>query len=156
MPTPLAEFANCRMVWHRPTSVRTSLREGMRSTTDTIVLEAKIKLQGPTGEQDSGGRSIGAGSCVGYITQWALIPVNSNWLEAGRSWTWNDSGLRPDGLSRGEKLEAFIGRLASLPAIGQGEKGYITIATLMGEGGIDAIKREAAGDKFTGTFAAGR
>lgn len=156
MPTPFAEFANCRMAWHRATSERTSLREGMRTATDSVVLEAKIKVQGPSGEQDSGGRSIGAGSCVGYITRWAVVPSGGGWLDTGASWAWNDTGLRPDELPRGEKLEAFIGKLSELPTTNQGEKGYITIATLTGEGGIDAIKREAAGDKFTGTFAAGR
>ena len=156
MPTPFAPFANCRMLWRRPTAALTSLRDGMKPTTDLVVIEAFAELSGPGGEQPSGGRSIGAASIEGNITRWAVVPAGAGWLDAGAAWAWTDTGLRPAGLPRGEKLEAFLGAITSLPATTEGERGWITIATLSGVGGIDAVIRAAAGDEFTGTFAAGR
>jgi len=156
MPTPFAPFANLRMVWLRSTAARTSLREGMRATTEQVVIEAFAELQGPSGEQETGARAIGAASVEGNITRWAVVPSGGTWLQAGTSWAWNTSGLRPAGLPRGEKLEAFMGKLSILPATTEGERGWLTLATLSGVGGIDAIVAAAAGDEFTGTFAAGR
>lgn len=156
MATPFAPFANLRMLWRRPTAALTSLRDGMRPTTDLVVIEAFAEVSGPGGEQESGGRSIGAGSIEGNITRWAVVPGGGGWLDAGTAWSWTDSGLRPAGLPRGEKLEAFMGAIGNLPATTEGERGWLTIATLSGVGGIDAVIRAAAGDEFTGTFAAGR
>lgn len=156
MATPFADFANCRMLWQRPTAALASLRDGMKPTTDLVVIEAFAELSGPSGEQPSGGRNIGAANLEGNITRWAVVPASAGWLDAGTAWAWTDTGLRPTGLPRGEKLEAFIGAIENLPATTEGERGWITIATLSGVGGIDALIRAEAGDEFTGTFAAGR
>ena len=156
MPTPFAPYANFRALWLRPTAPAASLREGIRPATDSVVLEFYAKLQGPGGEQPSGGRSIGSGSIEGNITRWAVVPSGAGWLDAGTAWSWTDTGLRPTGFPRGEKLEAFMGDLASLPTTTEAERGWVTIATLSGVGGIDALIRVEAGDEFTGTFAAGR
>jgi hypothetical protein len=153
------------MVWLRPAAARTSLREGMRATTEQVVIEGFAELQGSSretsfmalaGEQGAGARAIGAASVEGNITRWAVVPSGGTWLQAGTSWAWNTTGLRPAGLPRGEKLEAFMGKLSILPATTEGERGWLTLATLSGVGGIDAIVAAAAGDEFTGTFAAGR
>jgi len=156
MATPFADFANLRMLWRRPTAALTSLRDGMRPAVDLVVIEAFAELQGPGGEQDSGGRAIGAASIEGNLTRWAVVPSGAGWLDAGSAWSWTDTGLRPTGLPRGEKLEAFMGAITSLPTLTEGERGWVTIATLSGVGGIDALIRVEAGDEFTGTFAAGR
>lgn len=157
MATPFAPFANVRMAWKRPTAALTSLRDGMKPTADLVVIEAFTEGVQVGGEQPGGGgRSIGSGSIEGYITRWAVVPAGASWLDAGTAWSWTDTGLRPTGLPRGEKLEAFIGNLSGLPTVGDGERGWLTIATLTGTGGIDALVRAAAGDKLTGTFAAGR
>lgn len=156
MATPFADFTNLRMLWRRPTAALTSLRDGMRPAVDLVVIEAFAELQGPGGEQDSGGRAIGAASIEGNLTRWAVVPSGAGWLDAGSAWSWTDTGLRPTGLPRGEKLEAFMGAITSLPALTEGERGWVTIATLSGVGGIDALIRVEAGDEFTGTFAAGR
>jgi hypothetical protein len=156
MATPFADFANLRLLWRRPTAAATSLREGLQRATDLVVIEAFAEVQGPGGEQESGGRSIGSGSIEGNITRWAVVPSGANWLDAGTAWSWTDTGLRPTGFPRGEKLEAFMGDLASLPTTTEAERGWVTIATLSGVGGIDALIRVEAGDEFTGTFAAGR
>lgn len=157
MPSPFPQFTwNLRMLWRRPTAARTTLREGMRATVDLVVIEAAADLQGPSGEQDSGGRDIGAASIEGNIVRWAVVPSGATWLDAGSTWAWNTTALRPAGLPRGEKLEAFVGKLSLLPATTEGERGWVTLATLSGVGGIDALVAAAAGDEFTGTFAAGR
>jgi hypothetical protein len=129
----------------------------MRAAADQVAIEAYLdELQGPSGEQETGAKAIGAASVDGNITRWAVIPSGGTWLQAGTSWAWNTTGLRPPGLPRGEKLQAFIGKLSALPATSGGEHGWLTIATLSSVGGIDAIAAAAAGDEFTGTFAAGR
>jgi len=156
MTSPFAPYANTRMLWHRPGAPQLSLREGIRPAADQVVLEGFAKLQGPSGEQPSGGRNIGAASATIYVTRWAVVNTGASWLDAGEEWEWVATGLRPTGLPRGEKLEAFIGGLSALPVLGDGERGWLTIATMTGEGGIDALVRSAAGDKLTGTFAAGR
>jgi hypothetical protein len=156
MPTPYAPYASLRLLWRRPTAAATSLREGLQRATDLVVIEAFAEAQDPGGERESGGRSIGSGGIEGNITRWAVVPSGANWLDAGAAWSWIDTGLRPTGLPRGEKLEAFMGNLPALPITADGERGWVTIATLSGTGGIDAIVRAAAGDEFTGTFAAGR
>ena len=156
MATPYAPYASLRLLWRRPTAAVTSLREGLRPAADLVVIEAFAEVSGPGGEQESGGRSIGSGSIEGNLTRWAVVPSGATWLDSGTTWSWTNTGLRPTGLPRGEKLEAFMGNLAALPATAEGERGWVTIATLSGTGGIDAIVRAAAGDEFTGTFAAGR
>lgn len=156
MATPFAQFPGLRMIWRRPTAALTSLREGIRPTFDSVIIEAYVDTSGPSGEQSLGGQHYGAASVEGNITRWAVMPTGATWLDAGSSWAWDDSGLRPAGLPRGEKLEAFLGDPTSLPAVGGGEVGWLTIATLSSEGGIDGIIRQFAGDEFTGTFAAGR
>lgn len=156
MATPFAAFANCRMLWVRPAAPQLSLREGVRPAADQVVLEAFAKLQGPGGEQPSGGRAIGAATATTYLTRWARLPTGASWLDEGDCWEWVETGLRPEGLPRGEKLQAFIGDLSILPATTDGEHGWLTVATMPGPGGIDGLVRAAAGDKLTGTFAAGR
>lgn len=144
------------MLWRRSTAAPANLREGIRPSFDNVVIEAYVDTSGPNNEQSTGGQHFGAANVEGNITRWAVVSNGDDWLEAGLSWAWDDSGLRPAGLPRGEKLEAFLGDPTSLPAIGGGEVGWLTIATLSSEGGIDGIIRQFAGDEFTGTFAAGR
>jgi hypothetical protein len=156
MATPFAQFASIRMLWERPTAALTTLRDGTRTTVDQVVLEAFMDELGGGGEQAIGAQSIAGSSISGNLTRWAVLPSGASWLDAGTSWAWDETGLRPDGLPRGVKLKAFIGNLSALPALGQGEMGHITITTLSAEGGIDGVVRELAGDEFSGTFAAGR
>ena len=156
MATPFAPFASIRLLWERPTAALTSLRDGTRTTVDQVVIEAYLDELGGSGEQAIGAQSIAGSSISGNLTRWAVLPSGASWLDSGASWAWDETGLRPAGLPRGEQLQTFIGNLSALPAIGQGETGYITIATLSAEGGIDGLVRTLAGDEFTGTFAAGR
>jgi hypothetical protein len=157
MATPFARFASLRMLWQRPTADVTSLREGIRPNTEMIAIEAYVDdMLGSSGEQSSGGRNIASTKITGFITRWAIVPSGDNWLGGGVGWQWNNSGLRPSNLPRGEKLEAFIGNLSILPDLSNGERGWLTIDSLSSVGGIDALVRVKAGDEFSGVFAAGR
>ena len=156
MATPFAQFPGMRMLWRRPTAALTNLREGIRPSFDSVVIEAYVETTGPNNEQSTGGQDFGAANVEGNITRWAVLPAGSNWLDNGSSWAWDDSGLKPQGLPRGEKMTAFLGATTNLPSRGDGEVGWLTITTLSSEGGIDGIVRQLAGDEFTGTFAAGR
>ena len=148
---------NIRAVFDRPTAADTDLRDGFNPATESIVIEAYVETSGSGGApQPSGAGSIGQISVTGYWNRWAIVLSGASWLDAGSSWTWNTTGLRPDELQRGATLEAFYGDLTALPALGQGDRGWLTISGLQGTGGIDAILRAKGLDRFDGSFASGR
>jgi hypothetical protein len=158
MPTPFAPFASLRLLWRDPTAKPVNLRDGPASAAvRLVVIEAYIDATpaGPTG-QDAGGIEIGSQQLEGNITRWAVVPDGANWLDAGASWAWTDTGLRPPGFAAGTRLQAWEGPLSELPIATNGRHGWFTIGTLSGTGGIEAIVRAAAGDEFTGIFADGR
>lgn len=152
-----SSISNIRLSFERPTSNDTNLRDGVNPVVELIALEAYVELQGGAGgPQPSGAGAIAAASYRGWWNRWALIPTGASWLDLGASWAWNTSGLRPDGLDEGMALEAFYGDLTALPLIGQGKRGWLTLTTLQGVGGIDALVRAAGLDEFSGQLAAGR
>lgn len=158
MPTPFAPFASLRLLWRDPTAKPVNLRDGPTSATvRLVVIEAFIDASpaGPNG-QDAGGIEIGSQQLEGNITRWALVPNGATWLDSGASWAWTDTGLRPPGFVAGVRMEAWEGPLAELPTTTSGRRGWFTIGTLSGTGGIDALVRVEAGDEFTGVFADGR
>jgi hypothetical protein len=148
---------NIRLVFERPTANDTNLRDGFNPAVELIALEAYVESQGGAGgQQPSGAGAIAAGSFKGWWNRWALIPSGASWLDLGTSWTWDTTGLRPAGLDEGAILEAFYGDLTGLPAIGMGKRGWFTVQSLQGVGGIDALVRAAGLDEFSGQFATGR
>lgn len=165
MASPFATFPNARLAWQRPTSALSSLRNGTRpATTQTVIIEAFVEpaATGPAGvaHQQSGrtgtlqaGQSRGL---AGYITRWALLPSGADWLDAGSGWTWNDTGLRPDGLTASrDELQAALVKIEALPATTRGEIGMLTIDQVgspYGPGGIGEIVTDAIGDYIAGTF----
>lgn len=167
MATPFAEFANCRIAWLRPTAALTNLRDGTRpAVTTTIVLEAFVEPSGgATGQDskasgDSRGQSTLLGgqsrSLAGYITRWAALPNGAGWLDAGTSWTWDDTGLRPEGLTAGQdEMQAALVSIADLPATARAEIGTLVISQLgspYGPGGIGAEVTAIAGEEISGMF----
>ncbi|MEY3462755.1 MAG: hypothetical protein RLZZ468_533 [Cyanobacteriota bacterium] len=156
MATPFAEFANLRMLWQQPIEAPASLREGLRAPVSLVVIEAYAELSPGGDGVDAGGTEIGSQSVTGNLTRWATVPEGADWLDAGSSWAWTDTGLRPPGLRAGEKLEAWEGPLASLPTASTGTRGWLTLTFLSPQGGIDALVAAEAGDEFNGIFAGGR
>jgi hypothetical protein len=169
MPTPFASFAAARLAWQRPTEALTNLRDGFRyAATETVVIDfffepgvgegsmpprARSDDRNATTIQASKSRTIS-----GYITRWAVVPEDANWLDAGTGWTWNDTGLRPDGLTAGEdELQAALVSIANLPAIDRAEIGTMTLDQLgssYGPGGVGAVITRTAGEYLMGTFRA--
>lgn len=169
MASPFADLANGRLAWQRPTEPLTNLRDGFRHTaTETVAIDfffepgvgegsmpprARSDDRNATTVQASKSRTIS-----GYITRWAVVPDDANWLDAGTGWVWNDTGLRPDGLIAGdEELQAALVNITNLPAIDRAEIGTLTLDQLgssYGPGGVGALITEAAGEYLMGTFRA--
>lgn len=148
---------NIRMAFERPTANDTNLRDGLNPTAELIALEAYVEAAGGGGgQQPSGAGVISTRSFRGWWNRWAVIPAGATWLDLGTSWSWDTTGLRPEGLLPGVTLEAFYGDLTALPSLGHGDRGWFTVETLQGVGGIDQLVRNAGLDEFNGQFAFGR
>ena len=159
MATPFAEFANARIAWRKPTAPPTSLRGGTRpEATTTIVLEAFLEPGDGTGGTASRGvpggdttlQFSGARSFTGYITRWATLPEDAGWLDAGTGWSWDDSGLRPDGLAASSvELQAALVDMGALPDLTRAVIGAMVLTQLgsqYGPGGIGAEITSVAGE----------
>ena len=169
MASPFADLANGRLAWQRPTEVLTNLRDGFRHTaTETVVIDfffepgvgegsvpprARSDDWNATTVQASKSRTIS-----GYITRWAVLPDAADWMDPGTGWTWNNTGLRPTGLTAGDvELKAALVNIPMLPAIDRAEMGTMTldqIGSFYGPGGVGALINEAAGEYLMGTFRA--
>jgi hypothetical protein len=168
MATPYADFPNARLLWKRPVSAFTSLRDGPAVATEDLVIEGYFLLDGSGGSaanRSTDGRSAGEeGSLMGmleqpfkgWITRWALVPDGSDWLDLGSGWAWQDSGLRPDRLRPSmDPLTMLFGRLDALPDISRGQVGAATISqvgSVYGSGGVGQLLAEEVGDELRGTF----
>ena len=147
MATDFAEYANLRMLW-APPGVITTLRDGVPAAGPAVVVEAFVKPQGRS-EQDLPGVKAGSLMLDGFITRWALLG-NANWLVAGASLSWTETGYRPAGMLPGATGQAVWTDLTVLPTLADGaEQGQLRILEFpYGVGGIGAELREALGDKF--------
>ena len=147
MATDFAEYANLRMLW-APPGVITTLRDGVPAAGPAVVMEAFVKPQGRS-EQDLPGVKAGSLILEGFVTRWALLG-NANWLVAGASLSWTETGYRPAGMLPGATGQAVMTDLTVLPTLADGaERGQLRILEFpYGVGGIGAELREALGDKF--------
>jgi len=154
MATDFAPYANLRLLW-LPTGTVTSFRNGVPSGGAPIVIEAFLK--GQVGQpQPLPSIKAAAGSRAGYVTQWATVPTGADWLASRSAFSWNTTGLAPEGLLPGVKGKAFLGLLESLPSRSSGgmlgEATIIELYGAFGVGGIGAELRPALGDAITVTF----
>ncbi|GDX73496.1 hypothetical protein LBMAG40_01530 [Cyanobium sp.] len=147
MATDVAEYANLRMVWAPPGTI-TNFRAGVPAAGPAVVVEAFAKPQGRS-EQDLPGVKAGSLMLEGFITRWALLG-SANWLVAGTSLTWDETGYRPAGMLPGATGQAVLTDLTVLPTLADGaEQGQLQILEFpFGVGGIGSELREALGDKF--------
>ncbi len=150
MATDFAPYANVRILWTPPGTV-TDFRSGTPAAGTPIVIEAFLKGETGTPLELP---SIGAAPRVlsGYITAYATLPEDSDWLAAGSAFTWTDTGLAPAGLLPGITGRGFLGDLTALPATTGGQQGkatVISVAGAYGVGGIGAELRTALGDALT-------
>lgn len=157
MPTPFLEFANCRMHFSRRTSRIPNFREGGRVPEETVVIEAFASLvfSAAQGTQQAGSLELKQQFLKGYICRYAVIPAGTNWLADGTNWSWDESGLKPDGLQSGTKCRTWFGALEDLPSTAHGEQGITDMRSVIlahGVGGIGKIIRSVAGDRIDGIY----
>lgn len=158
MGTPFLQFSNARLRFKRRTSRIPNFRDGGRVPEEDVVIEAFTKLvfSAAQGFQQTGGAEFKQQFLSGYITRYAVIPNGADWLDAGTNWTWDESGLKPDGLDSGHKLDTWIGNLKNLPSTDGGERGLTDMRSVIlpyGTGGIGEIIRGTAGDRIDGVYA---
>lgn len=156
MPSPFAAYANLRLRFERRSQAIPNFRDGTHVPTEIVVIDAWARSSGTGGdEQQTGGVAYGQFTLSGFLVRYAVLPPGSDWLGLGITWDWDDSGLRPLGLRAGDMLQACWGDLTGLPAVDDAEQGWLTLAQIShpyGSGGIGAMLRTAAGDKFAGVF----
>lgn len=157
MATPFLEFANCRMNYQRRTSRIPNFREGGRVPEETVVVEcfASLVFSAAQGYQQAGAQELKQQFLKGYICRYAVIPAGTNWLDPGTNWSWNESGLKPDGLQSGNKVRTWFGKLQNLPNIEHSEQGWTDLRSVIlahGVGGIGDIIRSVAGDRIDGIY----
>lgn len=150
MATDFAPYANVRILWIPPGTI-TDFRSGVPAGGDPIVIEAFVK--GETGTA-TGLPSVKDAPRVlsGYITAFATVPAQTDWLAAQSAFSWDATGLAPAGLLPGIKGRGFLGYLEGLPATAGGQQGEVTVisvAGVFGVGGIGAELRAALGDAIS-------
>ena len=156
MTTPFLQFANARMLFTRRTDRIPNFRDGARVPTEMVVMEvfAKLKLL-RNQSAEAGAQELEEQVLSGYICRYAVVPSGTDWLSLGTAWNWDESGLKPEGLNSGQKVETFIGDLSGLPAREGSEMGWTNLDTVVmpfGVGGIGATLRSVAGDPINGTY----
>lgn len=151
MATDFLEYSNLRLLIPKP-AAPVDFRTGVPPTAGHWVVHAFAR--GPT----SGGAplpSVQPGTIVvsGYITATADLPPGGSWLAGGASFTWDESGLAPDGMRLGMGGRGFLGDLEDLPAMTgpalQGEATITSLGGLYGPGGIGGELRADIGDAIT-------
>jgi hypothetical protein len=165
MATPFKRFANCRLAWDKPTAVLTNLRDGTRPTaTSTIVMEVFFEPSSEAGKGKATGDSRGESTLLGgqsrslsgFLTRWVALPNGASWLDAGTAWAWDETGIRPTGLTAGQdEMRAALVDMSLLPAVDRAEIGTLVINQLgspYGPGGIGGKITAIAGEAITGMF----
>ncbi len=87
-----------------------------------------------------------------FIIRWALVPLGESCFDAGTSWAWDTTALRPAGMTASEQeLQAYLGPIDALPAAAAGTIGTAVIDQVggpAGDGGVGALLRQEAGDQL--------
>jgi hypothetical protein len=151
MATEFYEYSNVRLLIGKPAAV-VNFRDGVPSSTAAWLIHVYAK--GPTGGAaelpsiDPKTRVMG-----GYITAWAEVPAATAITAASSGFTWNDTGLAPDGLRVGMGGRGLIAKLEDLPLLTgpalQGEVSITMLSDPFGPGGIGSQIRELIGDKIS-------
>lgn len=155
MTTDFAPYANLRLLIHRPVETPESLRDGLPLSTGGWVIECFARAEQAAGRNAPGPPSIDPSKRVlaGYITAWAELPDDTDWLAARSAFSWDETGLAPAGLMVGMGGRGLLGVLPDLPTLsGHPQRGHATLLGLSGTygpGGIGAELRTQTGDAIT-------
>lgn len=158
MPTDFYPYANLRLLIPKPAATPQSLRGGLPVSNSSWVVEAFVKAEQGAGRDASAPPSVDPSKRVltGYITAWADLPAQVDWLAARSAFSWNETGLAPAGMMVGTGARfghGFLGVLSDLPTLtGNPQRGEATILGLsgtFGSGGIGAELRAVTGDAIT-------
>jgi hypothetical protein len=151
MPTDFAPYANLRLLIPQPAAAPANFRSGVPAAAGSWILHVFAKGQ-TAAAADLPSVSPLTRTLEGYITAWATLPANTSWLAASSAFTWDTTGLAPQGLLTGMGGRGFLGILESLPAIAasaqQGEATITGLAEPFGPGGIGAELRQQLGDRI--------
>lgn len=155
MATDFAPYANLRLLIPQPAATPESLRDGLPASTGSWVIECFAKAPNGSGADGPAPPSVDPSvrSLAGYITAWAMLPAQTDWLAARSAFSWDESGLAPAGLMVGMGGRGLLGVLPDLPTLsGNPQQGEATIQGLSGNygsGGIGAELRTQTGDAIT-------
>lgn len=155
MATDFAPYANLRLLIQKPAEAPESLRDGLPASAGAWVIECFAKAPGGSGADGNGPPSVDPSVRVlsGYVTAWAELPAETDWLAARSAFSWDETGLAPAGLMVGMGGRGLLGVLPDLPVLtGNPQQGEATIQGLSGAygpGGIGAELRTQTGDAIT-------
>jgi hypothetical protein len=166
MASPFADFPNIRLGWRRPTSAPTNLRDGLTGSGQIIAIDGFLTGDAVTRGQSTAGAAAVSARAAGlptvitpgqragkvFIIRWALVPLGESCFDAGTSWTWDTTALRPVGMTASEQeLQAYLGPIDALPTPAVGTIGTAVIDQVggpAGDGGVGALLRQEAGDQL--------
>lgn len=163
MASPVAGFANARLLWLQPAAAPANFRQGPAAVaTTTIAIElflgANDKAR-PTINPAIEGRQTVINPMErmvrGWVVRHATVPTGQDWLAAGTSWPWTATGRLPVGFdsSSTQDLRCYWGPLP--PSLTTGRVCNLNIHQVGGDhgaGGIGAIIQAAAGDSLLGSL----
>lgn len=155
MATDFYDYANLRLLIPQPATAPVNFRSGVPSGTGSWIIQCFVK-----GETSAAPElpSVNPRMRVltGYMTGWATLPASTSWLAASSAFSWNTTGLAPDGLLPGAMGRGFLGMLDRLPTIAasgqQGEATILGLAEPFGPGGIGSELRQLLGDRIRVEF----
>lgn len=155
MPTDFAPYANLRLLIPQPAATPESLRSGVPASSASWVIECFAKAETGAGRDAPGPQSLDPSkrTLSGYITGWAVLPAETDWLAAGSAFAWDTTGLAPAGLAAGLRGKGLLGVLGDLPALTanpqRGEATILGLSGAFGPGGIGGELRAETGDAIT-------
>lgn len=149
MPTDFAPYANLRLLIPQPAAAPVSFRDGPPASPGSWIIHCFAKGE-TVPAADLPSISPASKALAGYITAWATLPAETDWLAASSAFTWNDTGLAPPGLLTGASGRGFLGALEGLPVVSgqQGEATILELGGAFGPGGIGAEIRGQIGDQI--------
>ena len=163
MASPVASFANARLLWLQPSAAPANFRQGPAAVATTAMV-VELFLSGTdqarsTVKPTSEGRQTVVNpqerSVRGWVVRYATVPTGQDWLSTGSGWSWTATARLPAGfdVSDTQDLRCYWGPLPPSPTTGR--LCVLNVHQVGGDhgtGGIGAIIQSAAGDQLLGSL----